>query len=151
MQKALIFILPPIFSFIQSSLMLGDFRPYLLLILFIFLSLKGIFKKEFILYFSFWESILSHNPFYLFLIFWLIVDIIMNFWRKRLFLAHRSFSFVLVLIFSFLTLIFWNFNFFFNINLLKKILFFSSANLIAFLPFYLFLPKYLEKMGYEEA
>ncbi len=150
MQKVLIFVSPPIFSLIQSSLIFGDFKPYFLLIFFIFLVLKGLFKKEFLLYFSFSESIFSHRPFYMFLIFWLILYVIMSLWKRRLFLAHKSFSFILIITFSFLTLVFWNLDSFFNLNLLKKTLFFSAFNIIFFLPFYLFLPKYLEKIGYEE-
>lgn len=150
MQKVLIFISPPIFSLLQNSLIFGDFRTHLLLIFFIFLVLKGLLKKEFILYFSFCESIFSRKPFYIFLMFWLILYFIMSLWKKRLFLVHKSFSFILVITLSFLSLIFWNLDSLFNLNLLKRTLFFSAFNIISFLPFYLFLPKHLEKVGYEE-
>lgn len=150
MQKALVFILPPIFSLLQGLLSFEYFKPYFLLLFFIYLSLKGIFKRELLIYFSFWESIFYYKPFYFSLIFWIILEVIMNFWKKRLFLIHKSFSFVLVIFFSLLTLVFWNFTSFLNFGIFRKFLFFSSSNLIAFLPFYLFLPKYLEKIEYEE-
>lgn len=150
MQKALVFILPPIFSLLQGLLLFEYFKPYFLLLFFIYLSLKGIFKRELLIYFSFWESIFYYKPFYFSLIFWIILEVTMNFWKKRLFLIHKSFSFVLVIFFSLLTLFFWNFTSFLNFGIFRKFLFFSSSNLIAFLPFYLFLPKYLEKVEYEE-
>lgn len=150
MQSALVFILPPVLSLLQSTLNWKGFKPSFLLVLYVFLSLKGFSKKGLFLYFSFWEAIFSFYPLYVFLIFWFILDIIISLWKKRLFLAHKSFSFVLILFLSLFSIIYWNFNSLFNLILWKRFLFLSTANLIAFLPLYIFLPKYLEKVEHEE-
>lgn len=150
MQNAIIYLSIPFLSLIQSTFNLGKFRPDLLLIFYLFFSLKRSLNRFLFLYFSFWQAIFSSQPFYFFLIFWLTLDIIVNFEKKRLTFAHRSFSFIILLSLSFFSIIYWNLNSLFNISLWKNLFFYLSSNLIVFLPLYFLLPKYLKELEYGE-
>jgi hypothetical protein len=152
LQDILIYLVTPILCLIQGYLNLGNFEPHLLILFYSFLRLRSLNKRDFFIYFSFWESLFSSYLFYKFFLFWLIIEIIIDYWDKRFYLAHKSFSFLLIIILSLLNIIYWNYNLFLslNIKLIEKILFFTSANLISFLPFYIFLKPTIEKKRYEE-
>ncbi|PMQ02478.1 MAG: hypothetical protein CBR30_02240 [Dictyoglomus sp. NZ13-RE01] len=141
MQNLLILILfPPLISIFQSIINLGNLNPYFLLLFYVFVFLKDIIPRYYFLYISLWDALFSSATFYQSLLFWFFIFLILEVLRARLILAHKVISMLIIIFLSILSLIYWNV---YNILLPEKILFFISANILFFIPFYIFLPNYL--------
>uniref|UniRef100_A0A7C3RID1 Uncharacterized protein n=1 Tax=Dictyoglomus thermophilum TaxID=14 RepID=A0A7C3RID1_DICTH len=141
MSEILIFLSSLILAFLQTKVFFLGFHPDLVLVFFVFLLFKSLYFQGISIILSFSLKIFSTIPFYLFLIYWVIIEVIIKMWKKSFISIHKSSAFFLIIGLSTFSFLFWNFGYNFSLNYVIDLLRYISSNLVFFIPFYFFIPE----------
>lgn len=127
---------------LQTQIILGGVIPNFLMIFFVFLVFKRIYFIGISLPFAIILKIFSTIPLARIFLYWFILEIIVNTWKKTFVTIHKSVSFFLIISLSVYSYVFWKIDYKFDLNYFINLFKYIGFNLIFFLPFYFFIPEY---------
>lgn len=129
-------------GFLQTQVVLSGVVPDFLLIFFVFLIFKRLYFIGISILFAFVLKIFSNVAIVRIFLYWFILEIIINTWKKTFVVVHKSVSFFLIISLSVYSYIFWKMDYRLGLNYFINLLAYIGFNLIFFLPFYLFIPEF---------
>jgi len=141
LSKILTFILVFLLGILQTQFKIGNVVPDLLLLFFVFLVFKKIYFQGISLLFILVLRVLSSASTISIILYWIIIEIIINMWRRSFISIHKSASFFLIISLSVYSFIFWRTGYALGFNYWLDLLKFLSFNLLFFIPFYFLLPE----------
>lgn len=141
MFKFLIFIVTFILGVLQTQIVINGIVPDFLLIFFVFLVFKKIYFPGISIFFIVILKTLSTSSLLRVIFYWMILEIIINRWKRSFIAIHKSASFFLLIGLSVYSFVFWKIDYSFGLNYILALLKYVSLNLVFFVPFYFLIPE----------
>lgn len=141
MHKVLIFVFAFLMGILQTQIRVLGVVPNFLVIFFVFLVFKKLYFQGISLIFILISRMFSSAPVLGIVLYWAIMEVIIDIWRKSFISIHKSSSFFLIISLSVYSFIFWRTGYRVDINYWLNFLKYLSVNLLFFIPLYFLIPE----------